>query len=74
VTASHELDAALATVDRPVDPRAAFADALLDRCLDELRPRAARTRIRHRHVALAIAVLCLVVAAAATATYLATQS
>ncbi|MEP6812457.1 MAG: hypothetical protein ABI990_05665 [Actinomycetota bacterium] len=71
---SHELDAALATIDHPVAPRAPFADALLDRCLDELRPQAPRARLRRRHVALAIAVLCLVLAAAATATYLATRS
>ena len=63
----------LATVDRAVAPRAAFADGLLDRCLDELRaPAATRPRMRRLSAGLVVA-LALLVAGAATATYLTTR-
>lgn len=73
MTDADPMISALSTVDRAVVPRAAFADGLLDRCLDELgTPAATRRRTRRRVVGLVVA-FALVVAGAATATYLATR-
>jgi dipeptidyl aminopeptidase/acylaminoacyl peptidase len=73
VTETDPVISVLSTVDRAVVPRAAFADGLLDRCLDELRaPAATRVRPRRLTVGLVVA-LALLVASAATATYLATR-
>jgi dipeptidyl aminopeptidase/acylaminoacyl peptidase len=65
---SDPLTSVLLQNEVPVDPPAAFADALLDRCLHELRPRRRRALV----VSLAF-VATLIVAGAATATYLATR-
>jgi dipeptidyl aminopeptidase/acylaminoacyl peptidase len=65
---SDPLTTLLLADEVPVDPPVAFADALLDRCLHELRP----GRRRGLVVALAF-VATLIVAGAATATYLATR-
>lgn len=65
---SDELTTLLLAEEVPVDPTAAFADALLDRCLNELRPR--------RRLGLVVAltfVAALIAAGAATATYFATR-
>jgi Tol biopolymer transport system component len=65
---SDPLTTLLLADEMPVDPPAVFATALLDRCLDELRPR------RRRGLVVALAfVAALVVAGAATATYFATR-
>ena len=64
---SDPLTALLLADEVPVDPPAGFADALLDRCLHELRP-------RRRGLVVALAFVgALVVAGAATATYFATH-
>jgi dipeptidyl aminopeptidase/acylaminoacyl peptidase len=65
---SDPLTTLLVANEVPIDPPAPFADALLDRCLHELRPRRRRGLV----VALAL-VAALVVAGAATATYFATR-
>jgi dipeptidyl aminopeptidase/acylaminoacyl peptidase len=73
VTETDPVISVLASVDRAVAPRAAFADGLLDRCLEELRsPVATRVRTRQLTVGLVVA-LALVVVGAATATYLVTR-
>jgi dipeptidyl aminopeptidase/acylaminoacyl peptidase len=65
---SDPLTTLLLANEVPVDPPVAFADALLDRCLHELRPS------RRRGLVIALAVVgALVVAGAATATYFATR-
>jgi dipeptidyl aminopeptidase/acylaminoacyl peptidase len=61
--------AVLGELDRPVEPRAAFAASLLEACLDELQPRERRRFAWGRaRLVLAVAVLLLVLAAVATAT------
>lgn len=65
---SDQLTTLLLANEVPVDPPVAFADALLDRCLQELRPR------RRGGLVVALALVgALVVAGAATATYFATH-
>lgn len=65
---SDPLTTLLLADEVPVDPPAAFGDALLDRCLHELRPR------RRRGLVVTLAfVAALVVVGAATATYFATR-
>ena len=60
----------LAGLDRPVEPRAEFADALLASCLAELAPRRKGSWSGVR-LAVAIAAMLFVLAGIATATYLA---
>ena len=61
----------LGRLDGPIQPRPAFADALLEQCLDALEPRHwSLPRSRAVRV-VAVLAACLVLAAAATATYLA---
>ena len=70
MTDADPMISVLSTVDRTLAPRAAFADGLLDRCLDELRTAPAATR---RLTVWLVVAFALVVAGAATATYLATR-
>jgi dipeptidyl aminopeptidase/acylaminoacyl peptidase len=63
----------LAGLDGPIAPRAAFADALLARCLSELEPRRRWRSMPRTRSGRVVAVLAafLILAAVATATYIA---
>jgi hypothetical protein len=66
----------LAGLDGPIVPRAAFADALLARCLGELEPSRRRWSILHTRTGRVVVALAafLILAAVATATYIALRT